>query len=211
LQKVLAGCGIVAILVAARNLPGQARAPLSLHHDHTREWAYVREPHTRASGDERFLADVASLVARRPVEVRCEDFSIGSPEEPGGVVQFNGSQPADYARIRPDICTALLRFRSNPAGDVTPQAGEALTVLAHESEHLAGVRNEAAAQCYAIQDLPRVARAFGASTEDGARMADFEYTVALPKMPPAYRSPECRPGGALDHRHAGAAITAPSR
>jgi hypothetical protein len=39
-------------------------------------------------------------------------------------------------------------------------------------------------------------------------MADFEYTVALPKMPPAYRSPECRPGGGLD-RHAGAAISAP--
>ena len=184
-------------LVVLHGIPGQTRAPAALRHDHTKEWSYVRNPHSPASSDERFFGDVASLVAGRPVEVRCEDFSMGTPEEPGGVVQFNGTTPANYARVRPDECTALHRFRANPLNS-TPAAAEALTVLAHESEHLAGHKVEAIAQCYAIQDIPRVARAFGSSSSRGLAMAIWEYGAVQPRMPPAYRSPQCRPGGALD-------------
>jgi hypothetical protein len=93
-------------------------------------------------------------------EDRCEDFSDKTPLEPGGVVQFNGKQPADFARIRPDVCTRLLRFISAPRGaydcvvrrSCNPSladTAQALTVLAHESIHLRGVHNEAVTQCYA--------------------------------------------------------------
>jgi hypothetical protein len=196
-HAALGGAIVLASLAVLHGIPGQARAPEALHHDHTKGWAYVRDPHRAPTAYERLFGDIGSLVARRPVQVRCEEFSIGTPDEPGGVVQFNGETPANYAHIRPDECTALRRFHANPR-DVSAKDAEAVIVLAHESEHLAGVKNEAAAQCYAIQDLPRVAHALGASTLDAMRMARFEFTAVQPNMPPKYQSAECRPGGALD-------------
>jgi hypothetical protein len=168
-----------------------------------------RAPHRPATELERRLGEVAGVVARRPVQVRCEDFSMGTSIEPGGVVEFNGKQPADFTRIRPDVCTRLLQFMRAPHGayacvasrscDASVAASaEALTVLAHESMHMRGVRNEAATQCYAMQAVPQVARAFGASAEDARALAAMEYALDYPHMPPTYRSGECRPGGTLD-------------
>jgi hypothetical protein len=180
-----------------------------LRYDHTKQWSYVRISHRPATALERRLGDVAALVARRPVQVRCEDFSEGTPVELGGVVQFNGKQPAEFARIRPDVCTALLRFIRSPRAayacvdsrtcDVAVAvSARALTVLAHESVHLRVVKNEAVTQCYAMQSVAQVARAFGASAEDGRALAALEYADDYPHMPPAYRSPDCHPGGSLD-------------
>ena len=81
----------------------------------------------------------------------------------------------------------------------TETSAEALKILAHESYHLSGVKNEAAAECYAMQAVPRVARALaGVSFADAHALAVIVYLVGYPGMPPAYRSGECRPGGALD-------------
>jgi hypothetical protein len=49
-----------------------------------REWSYVKVPHSQPTLLERRLGDVASMVAQRPVQVRCEELSIGTREEPGG-------------------------------------------------------------------------------------------------------------------------------
>jgi hypothetical protein len=185
------------------------RGAQPLRYDHTKQWSYVRSPHSAATALERRLGDVAGLVAARPVQVRCEDFSDGTRLEPGGVVEFNGERPADFARIRPDVCTRLLQFIRAPGGAYAcvksgscaasvGLAAQALTVLAHESVHLRGERSEAVTQCYAMQAVPRVARALGASAEDGRALAAIEYTLDYPHMPPAYRSAECRPGGSLD-------------
>jgi hypothetical protein len=181
-----------------------------LKHDHTNQWTYVKVPHRAANVLERRLGEVASLVAGRPVQVRCEDFSDGEIVEPGGVVQFNGSKPADWARLRPDVCSHLVHFMQTPAGaeaclaarrcdERTETSAEALKILAHESYHLRGVKNEATAECYAMQAVPRVARALaGVSFADAHALAVIVYLVSYPGMPPAYRSGECRPGGALD-------------
>jgi len=145
-----------AVLLHSGILGNRGAQPLRV--DHTKRWSYVRVPHRPATELERRLGDVAGLVARRPVQVRCEDFSDGTPLEPGGVVQFNGKQPADFARIRPDVCTRLLRFISAPRGAYAcivrrscdtsiADTAQALTVLAHESIHLRGVRNEG---CHAV-------------------------------------------------------------
>ncbi|HEX9141464.1 MAG TPA: hypothetical protein VF833_04490, partial [Gaiellaceae bacterium] len=67
------------------------------------------------------------------------------------------------------------------------------------SYHLRGVKNEAAAECSAMQAVPRVARSLaGVSFADAHALAVIVYLVSYPGMPPAYRSGECRPGGALD-------------
>jgi hypothetical protein len=49
-----------------------------------------------------------------------------------------------------------------------------------------------------MQQVPAVARVFGASTADGRALAALEYAVAYPQMPPGYRSAACHPGGSLD-------------
>jgi hypothetical protein len=195
--------GALLILVAIagiRLMPSHGAQPL--RHDHTLEWSYVKVPHRPATAFERRLGDISSFVAGRSVQVRCEDFSIGTPVEPGGVVQFNGVIPAEYARIRPDVCSALVHFTRAP-DTVSPTFAQALTVLAHESYHLHGVRNEALTQCYAMQAVPRVAHALGAPAPQARLLAVLEYELGYPKMPPTYQSADCRPNGPLDQHPGG--------
>jgi hypothetical protein len=208
--KFVAGGALAAALFVGFHfmVPGPNAA--ALKHDHTKTWSYVKVPHREANVLERRLGEVASLVAGRPVQVRCEDFSNGEIVEPGGVVQFNGPKPADWARLRPDVCSHLVHLMQTPAGadaclaagrcdERTETSAEALKILAHESYHLGGVKNEAAAECYSMQTVPRVARALaGVSFADAHALAVIVYLVGYPGMPPSYRSSECRPGGALD-------------
>jgi hypothetical protein len=198
--KQIAGGLLIAVLIVGSHLmPAPGAAPL--RHDHTRDWDYLKVPHRDPTALETRLGEIAGLVAGRPVQVRCEDFSIGTPDEPGGVVQFSGDTPADYARIRPDVCTYILKFSRAPAVARLDSA-VALKVLAHESFHLQGIKEEDVAECYAMQEVPRVAHALGASEQEGAAMARAVYDLTYPGMPPNYRSPDCRPGGPLD-RHPG--------
>jgi hypothetical protein len=198
-KQIAGGLAIAVVIAGFRLMPAHARQPL--RHDHKQEWSYVKVPHRDPTALETRLGEIAGLVAERPVQVRCEDFSIGTPDEPGGVVQFNGNTPADYAHIRPDVCTALLKFARIPQS-ATLRSAVALDVLAHESFHLRGIATEATAECYAMQELPRVARALGASEAEAPMLARFVYTFNYPGMPSNYRTPDCRPGGKLD-RHPG--------
>ncbi len=71
-------------------------------------------------------------------------------------------------------------------------------VLAHESSHLAGIRDEAEADCYGLQRTAFVAESLGADPAEAewlARLALDERTITAPAD---YRSPECHDGGALD-------------
>jgi hypothetical protein len=179
---------IVGALTLSHMLPSRGAQPL--RHDHTRTWSYIKRPHRAATSFESRLGEVASLVAGRPVEVRCEDFSDGTPNEPGGVVEFDGKTPADYARIRPDVCSTLVHFVRAPDG-ATPDVAEAVTILAHESYHLRGIRNEAAAQCAAMSAVPRVAHALAPGETVGSVLAALEYRYGYPRMPAAYRSRTC--------------------
>ena len=110
-------------------------------------------------------------------------------------------RPRTTTRIRPDVCTAILKFTRAPL-TARLDSAVALKVFAHESFHLHGIKVEAVAECYAMQAVPRVARALGATELEGRAMATAVYDLVYPAMPPAYRSPGCRPGGSLD-RHPG--------
>ena len=199
--KHLAGGLVVAVALAVPKLM-PAHANQSLHHDHRQSWSYIKAPHDDPTALERRLGELSSLVAGRSVQVRCEDFSDGSLQEPGGVVQFSGSTPADFSRVRPDVCTAILKFMRAPT-TLRFDSAVALSVLAHEAFHLQGIKTEAVAECYAIQSVPRLAHALGASPQQAAAMAIAVWKLQYPTMPAQYRSPECRPGGSLDRRPGG--------
>ena len=76
----------------------------------------------------------------------------------------------------------------------------ALQTLAHESVHLAGVDDEAVAECYGVQLLSWVASSLGAPDRLARQMAaDYwtgYYLVARPGT--VYFDPECRDGGMFD-------------
>jgi hypothetical protein len=198
---------IGAVLLLLQHVPGLRADRVSL--DPQREWDNAKVPDGAPTALERRLGEVAALAAGRSVQVRCEDFSDGTPVEPGGVVQFRGNEPAEFARIRPDVCTDLSRFPGSTVGASSclgshacdtgiVDASQAITVLAHESRHLSGIRDEAVTQCYAMQSVPRLARALGVTPYDARALATLEYVVGYARMPQVYRSRECRPHGKLD-------------
>jgi hypothetical protein len=101
--------------------------------------------------------------------------------------------------LSPEVCRTLHSIRSATFG----AAVHAIEVLTHESEHLAGVdgiRNEARTDCYAAQRMVISARLLGRPASEARRMGAFYLQLEQPGLPPRYRSPECRDGGAYDLR-----------
>ena len=73
-----------------------------------------------------------------------------------------------------------------------------LAMLAHESEHALGYSDEAVASCYGTQRMPELAVALGLSRSLGVDLQHVYWMNHYPDLPPDYRSPDCRAGGAMD-------------
>jgi hypothetical protein len=152
--------------------------------------------------NEHRLGEVASEIAGRKVAVHCpgllERLVDISPN--AGTVYFDAEgEPTDYTDLDEETCSILDDFAE---GDTEPgdrlEVARALHVLAHESSHLAGVRNEAAADCYGLQRTAVVAEDLGADPDEARRLAFVALQERRLTAPEDYRSPECRNGGALD-------------
>jgi hypothetical protein len=74
----------------------------------------------------------------------------------------------------------------------------AVHVLGHESMHLAGVVDEARAECLAVQLDAFVAAHLGATTRFARSLAREYWRYYYPSQDRRYRSAECRDGGTLD-------------
>ncbi|MGH2994726.1 MAG: hypothetical protein ACRDON_04165 [Gaiellaceae bacterium] len=162
--------------------------------------------------DEAALAGIAGSIAGREVEIDCpgtfEDLTAVSPHD--GTVEFGpGRRPADRAELSGGTCDHLRRLRRGEidlgclaAGASCPRdverAAVAVNVLAHESFHLAGEREEWLAQCHALQANSDVALRLGASPEEARGVAEFVLEHVQPALPADYQSPSCHDGGPLD-------------
>lgn len=156
-------------------------------------WQHVR--------DERLqdrLEPVASAVAGRPVEVDCQGIfaNLLDAQARHGEVRFDASgvpEPRIYL-TRP-TCSQLRAYAGkrrhdalacleeidwtrgpalHPAGECYARASPAIyavLVLAHEAYHTAGVVEEAAANCYAIQSMAFAAARLGAAEEEALLLA----------------------------------------
>ena len=161
--------------------------------------AFVGFRLTSKRAEERRLASIAGEIAHHDVSIHCQGRVGELVDVDGeyGSVRFGADgRPEGSARLDRPICTALERLRRGKR--VTLDTGSvAVEALAHEAYHLAGVQDEAATQCYALQAMRFVAQRLGAPAEVGdayVRAAVARY----PTLPEAYRSVECREGGALD-------------
>jgi len=173
---------------------------------------------------ESALAPVASGVAGRPVEVDCQSFWAGLVDVQWreGEVRFDAAGvPEPRLFLARTTCKRLRAFRERArhpeldclravdwsALDPLPfesrcyaEAHEtvyALLVLAHEAYHTAGVTDEAAANCYALQGMAWTALELGAPRDEAELLARAMEELE-PKQGSGYATAECRSGARLD-------------
>ena len=152
--------------------------------------------------NEHRLADIASDIAGRDVEVHCPGLlsRLAEVSAHAGTVFFDErGRPADFTDLDEETCSELDRFAEGKTGQgEQAKVARALHVLAHESSHLAGVRDEAAADCYGLQRTAFVAESLGADPAEAQRLARLALAERAITAPADYRSSECHDGGALD-------------
>ncbi len=148
---------------------------------------------------ENRLADAASEVAGVPVQVHCQTVGeafVDAGVELGYVRWGADGVPERKTLIKSHVCGDLRGWlRSSKA---TPSLDQvvAVHVLTHEAMHMAGLTNEAAAECAAMQRDQRTAVLLGASPAEGLALARRYWTEVYPNMPDGYRG-ECNPGVAI--------------
>ena len=117
-----------------------------------------------------------------------------------GFVEAHGAA----GNLAPIVCAALddLVYRHERPEDLYGKTNSAqgLMVLAHEAQHATGIRNEAKAECYALQDMRRLGKLLEVDGAYTRELVEFFWTEMYPYEPSGYGSGACRPGGALDRR-----------
>lgn len=151
--------------------------------------------------DEADFSRIAAEIAERDVRIECQRFSgaLLDPTAEAGYVAFDAAgTPGDTGRLERDACNALRDYLHGDKNSPDLDQVVAVQVLAHESYHLAGVRNEAQTECSAIQRLDEVAEALGATPEQARSLAERYYDEIYPRMPSAYQSRDCVDQGVWD-------------
>ena len=173
---------------------------------------------------EQRLKPIASGVAGRSDTVNCQSLWGGllDAQAREGEVYFDASgvPDAELFLTRP-TCQRLRKFAGHSrhsqldclaridwaVPDALPFDSEcyarssktiyAVLVLAHESYHTAGVADEAAANCFAIQAMAWTAMQLGAATDESELLADAMEALE-PRQGGEYGTAECHAGGKFD-------------
>jgi hypothetical protein len=183
-RPLLVGLGVIAALAAVVWIAGP------------RGWDGL-DDETRAEATALFSTE-ASRIVGRPVEIRCDESRriVGAVQHSDGIAEVGGR----IAYLTPDRCHDLYRQAFEGGGPFS-QTARAVAVLAHESWHLRGERDEGRTECFALQSGVELAMRLGASEDTARQMmrqqlaenalrarGDAEYLVTR----------ECRDGGELD-------------
>jgi len=139
-----------------------------------------------------------------------EDWERIEREEFGKKVDLAGFATERYANLNlaPRMCEslALLAYSDErPTGVAQLDAAFAVVVLMHETAHLAEgdrffTREEALAECWAMQFVRPAARSLGVEAAYADELAERYWEEVYPLVERKYRSPECKNGGKLDAR-----------
>jgi hypothetical protein len=157
---------------------------------------------------------VASAVVGRDVEVVCWSRDewpkvlkewgayIGTTDL-GAFAHYDG----DRVYLGPEYCEGLVDLayrRERPRGGRGQrEIADGVATLAHEAEHLfAAAASEAETECYAMQDIRRVARLLGAPPRYADTLAEVYWDELYETLPDSYVSPDCYDGGDWDREHA---------
>jgi hypothetical protein len=152
---------------------------------------------TRAAATQRFSRE-ASRIARKPVTIRCDEAGsrVGAVQHSDGVAIVGGT----VAFLAPERCLDLYRLAFK--GEITSsRTARALAVLAHESWHLRGSRDEGTTECFALQSAVDLGRRLGLSADTARQMMGQQLTenVLHARGSADYLVPrDCKDGGPLD-------------
>lgn len=161
-------------------------------------------------------ARIATEIAGRPVEVRCPSFwkKLVHVAPNQGTVRVEQGRVSDVTDLSVEICDALDDVVAGQAGEALsclPVPAETcrrrldavafgIEALTHESYHLQGILDEGETECYALQTSTRTAVALGLTADQAAALNAYYASVLYPRLPSAYHSRHCRPGGRFDLR-----------
>lgn len=145
------------------------------------------------------LSAIAGELAGRSVTIRCEGLSgaLTGPQGESGRTEFIGDRPVSVSFLQEGICQTLHAYARSRKECLLPcgrplEVAWSLNTLAHESYHLAGIRNEARTECAALRAVGFVAHSLGASREQARALSAYSFAELPLRMPPEYSSPECR-------------------
>jgi hypothetical protein len=172
---------------------------------------------------EQRLGEVASDLAQRPARAFCNGaqqwtafgtaYGFRSADLFSFVPYFDPGGAANFMELSPSVCSLGARFLGNPhrrgqescstRGGRCPSyraTVNAIETFAHESMHIAGIGNEAVAECFGIQLTRYVAARLGASfdfanTIGRSYLSHYQHERILN---PDYWTASCHDGGPLD-------------
>lgn len=160
--------------------------------------------------EERSLSAVATRLAGAPAAVRCQSLGqemVDLGSELGYVRFAANGVPEHRTLIKRGPCKALNAYRHSDKRAPTDDEVIAVHVLTHESMHMRGLTDEAAAECAAIQRDELTAELLGAQPAEARQLARRYWLLDYPQMADNYRSGGCAPGGTMDEHLATAPWT----
>lgn len=149
------------------------------------------------------LESAASALVGAPVTVHCQTAGkqlVDVGQELGYVRYGPDGVPDRATLIKRDQCSDLRDFLGSDKDSPSPDQVVAVHVLSHEARHMAGITDEAVAECGAMQRDARTAQQLGADPVQAQRLARQYWLTVYPRMADDYRSSQCGPGGSLDER-----------
>jgi len=170
----------------------------------------VRDGMSKQSRIEPRLSRAASRLVLVHVEIRCWSSREWRPmlsewnAYSGNASDLAGfANPPVRANLAPEYCARLARFLyrgwrpADPSG--LSDAADAIELVAHEAQHLLDTESsEAVTECYAIQNVRKLARLLGAPRGYAARLSVVYWTQLYPLEPAEYRTKDCRNDGLYD-------------
>ena len=152
--------------------------------------------------NESRYTSAASVVGGKKLQVRCQrlfETMVDIDGYAGHVAYSEDGTISNVANLDYQVCQDMKVWPSVSPAAATPEQVDALHVLVHEAEHVAGVLNEAQADCYAIQHTVPVAKKLGLSAVQANVVAARYYLQMYPHMPAGYRDQtRCVRGGEWD-------------
>ena len=112
-----------------------------------------------------------------------------------GYVYYDGS---NVAHLKRNLCRSLWDYAHGGQANATVEQILAVHIVAHEAEHINGVRIEAAAECSAVQLNHLVAEKLGATPEQARELQRRYFVEQYPNLRSEYRSGGCHEAGDLD-------------
>ena len=147
------------------------------------------------------LTEVATTLVGVPAVVRCQTAGremLDLGPELGFVRWGPGGVPEHETLIKRAPCSRLAAYLGGDYAHPSQDEIIAVHVLSHESRHMAGTVNEAAADCQAMQRDAWTARLLGATNEEARELARSYWRTVYPHLPDDYVTGACAPGAALD-------------